>query len=106
MESIGDSLLISRRRIEAAQELSLKTKNQPGFWPSRKVLRKVGLTVGVALHGWPDLLPKSIGLIKTFLLVTACQMCYNNDEIASMLYEMMWLSKRNLKAPYLPEYNL
>lgn len=106
MESIGDSLLISRERIEAAQELFLKTQNQSGFWPSRKVLRKVGLTVGVALHGWPDLFPKSIGLIKTFLLVTACQMCYNNDEIASMLYEMMWLSKRNLKAPYVPEYNL
>lgn len=106
MESMGDSLLISRKRIETAQEIFLKTRSQPGYWPSRKLLKKVGLAVGVAVQGWPDLFSKSIGLIKTFLLATACQICYNDDEIASMLYEMMWLSKRNPNAPYLPEYNL
>ncbi|KAL3429608.1 hypothetical protein BDV09DRAFT_200455 [Aspergillus tetrazonus] len=107
MEKVGNTLWVSRARIEETQRIFSISLKKPSFWPSRRlIMKKMGLIAGVSMHGWPETISKSLGLTKTFLLVTACRACYTDDEVANTLLEMMWLTDKTSQMRPLLEYNL
>lgn len=84
MESLGDLLLISSKRIDQARDHFKPSTVRP----VRHFISKVNAKAGLEFETWPKKMEKSNGLIKTFLLISASKICFTDEEISRILLEM------------------
>ena len=104
MEALGNLILVSQERIKEADLLFQPAPSQgKPAWPTRKFLKRLGVMAGVTIHGWPEAFSESLPLKKTFLLATACKVCFTDAEVARILYEMTWLGREAPKARFYPD---
>ena len=52
-------------------------------------LSLLGLTLGINSSRMRRQARHSSSLVKTFALISACQICFRNEEIASLLFQML-----------------
>jgi hypothetical protein len=94
LEGLGFGLEIDERRREAGLK-ALKT------WQAR-VVHQLRLFIGLSRGGLAMHMSQSQNLIASFLIICACKICYEDEQTALILYELMKLRGIYDRVPVLP----